>query len=77
MARSPEEEAARDYICFQFPDAVIVVCDGTCLERNLNFVLQVMEATDRVILCINLMDEAEKKEFPLTLRHWKACCRFL
>ena len=43
MARSPEEEAARDYICFQFPDAVIVVCDGTCLERNLNFVLQVME----------------------------------
>ena len=61
MARSPEEEAARDYICFQFPDAVIVVCDGTCLERNLNFVLQVMEATDRVILCINLMDEAEKK----------------
>lgn len=61
MARSPEEEAARDYICFQFPDAVIVVCDGTCLERNLNFVLQVMEAADRVILCINLMDEAEKK----------------
>ncbi len=60
MARSPEEEAARDYICFQFPDAVIVVCDGTCLERNLNLVLQIMEVTDHVILCVNLMDEAEK-----------------
>lgn len=61
MARSPEEEAARDYICFQFPDVVLVVCDGTCLERNLNLVLQIMEVTAHVILCVNLMDEAERK----------------
>lgn len=61
MARSSEEEVARDYICFQFPDVVVVVCDGTCLERNLNLALQIMEVTDRVILCVNLMDEAEKK----------------
>ncbi|MGO0862625.1 FeoB small GTPase domain-containing protein, partial [Clostridioides difficile] len=43
------------------PDAVIVVCDATCLERNLNLVFQVMELTDKVILCINLIDEARKK----------------
>lgn len=61
MARSPEEEAARDYICFHFPDVVLVVCDGTCLERNLNLVLQIMEVTAHVILCVNLMDEAERK----------------
>ena len=43
MAHSAEEEVARDFICFGEPDAVIVVCDATCLERNLNLVLQIME----------------------------------
>lgn len=61
MAHSPEEEVARDFICFGYADAVVVVCDATCLERNLNLVLQTMEITDRVIVCVNLMDEAEKK----------------
>ena len=60
-ARSAEEEAARDFICFGEPDAVIVVCDASCLERNLNLVLQVMEATPRVAVSVNLMDEAEKR----------------
>lgn len=61
MAHSPEEEVARDYLCFETPDLVIVVCDGTCLKRNLNLVLQIKEVYDNIILCVNLMDEAEKK----------------
>lgn len=60
-ANSAEEAAARDFLCFQNPDAVIVVCDATCLERNLNLVLQILEITSKVVVCLNLMDEAEKK----------------
>lgn len=61
FASSVEEEVARDFICFGNSDAVIVVTDATCLERNLNLAFQVMELTDNVILCINLIDEAKKK----------------
>ncbi len=61
MAHSAEEEVARDFICFGAPDAVVVVCDATCLERNLNLVLQTIEITPRVAVCVNLMDEAERK----------------
>ncbi len=68
MAHSKEEEVARDFICFEVPDAVIVVCDATCLERNLNLALQAMEITDRVVLCVNLMDEAKKKRIRVDLK---------
>lgn len=61
FSSSVEEEVARDFICFGNSDAVIVVTDATCLERNLNLVYQVVELTDNVILCINLIDEAKKK----------------
>ncbi len=61
MAHSTEEEVARNFICFGKPDAVVVVCDATCIERNLNLVLQTMEICDNVIVCINLIDEAKKK----------------
>ncbi|QXM06405.1 FeoB small GTPase domain-containing protein [Crassaminicella indica] len=61
LANSVEEQVARDFICFGKPDATVVVTDATCLERNLNLVLQVMELTDHVILCVNLMDEAKRK----------------
>lgn len=67
MAHSAEEEVARDFICFGGPDAVVVVCDATCLERNLNMVLQTMEITDRVVVCVNLMDEAKKKKIRIDL----------
>lgn len=67
MAHSAEEEAARDFICFEHPDAVIVVCDATCLERNMNLVLQIIEATSQVIVCVNLMDEAKKKGIEIHL----------
>ncbi|HZK58184.1 MAG TPA: FeoB small GTPase domain-containing protein [Clostridia bacterium] len=61
LANSVEEQVARDFICFGKPDATIVVADATCLERNLNIVLQIIELTNKVILCINLMDEAKRK----------------
>ncbi|MGI6114688.1 ferrous iron transport protein B [Luoshenia tenuis] len=61
MAHSAEEVVARDFICFGDADAVVVVCDATCLERNLNLVLQTLEITDRVVVCVNLMDEAKRK----------------
>lgn len=61
LAHSPEEEIARDFLCAEKTDAVIVVCDATCLERNLNLTLQILKINPHVILCVNLMDEAEKK----------------
>ncbi|MGN0667219.1 MAG: ferrous iron transport protein B [Huintestinicola sp.] len=61
MAHSAEEAVARDYICFGEAEGVIVVCDASCLERNLNLVLQVLEITPSVLVCINLCDEAEKR----------------
>ena len=60
-AHSAEEEAAMEAVCFSRADAVIVVCDAACLERNLNLLYQVMEITDRAVLCVNLLDEAEKR----------------
>ena len=60
-SRSPEEEIARNYLMGEDFDSVMVICDGTCLERNLNLVFQVMEICPSVMVCINLMDEAEKK----------------
>ncbi len=67
MARSAEEEVARDFLCFEKPSAVVVVCDAACLERNLNLVLQILELTDRVVLCVNLIDEAHKRGISLHL----------
>lgn len=68
IANSAEEEVARDFICFGGADAVVVVADATCLERNLNLVLQTMEITDRVVLCVNLLDEAKKKKIKIDLK---------
>ena len=67
MAHSAEEEVARNFICFGNPDAVVVVCDATCLERNLNLVLQTMEISSRVVVCVNLMDEAKRKKIKINL----------
>ena len=60
-ANSPDEEVARDFLCWKQPDATVIVVDATCLERNLNLVLQVLEITGKVVVCLNLMDEAKKK----------------
>lgn len=66
-ANSTEEEIARDFICFGSPDITVVVTDATCLERNLNLVLQILEITPRVIVCVNLLDEAEKRRITVDL----------
>ena len=66
-AESADEQAARDFICFGHPDAVVVVCDATVLERNLCLVLQIMEVTGRVVVCVNLMDEAARKGIRIDL----------
>lgn len=68
LAHSAEEEVARDFICFGQPDGVAVVCDATCLERNLNLVLQVIEASPKVVVCVNLLDEAKRKHIHLNLK---------
>lgn len=67
MAHSVEEEVARNFICFGDPDAVVVVCDATCLERNLNLVLQTIEMSKKVVVCINLIDEAKRKHIKIDL----------
>lgn len=67
-AHSAEEEVARDFVCFGESDAVVVVCDATCLERNLNLVLQTLEISGNVVVCINLMDEARKKGIQINLK---------
>jgi ferrous iron transport protein B len=59
-AGSVDEEVARDFILFGQPDVTVAVVDATRLERNLNLVLQILEITDRVVICLNLMDEARR-----------------
>ncbi|MCM3764693.1 FeoB small GTPase domain-containing protein [Neobacillus niacini] len=61
FSNSKDEEVARNYIVFEKPDVTLVVLDATSLERNFNLALQVLEMTKNVIVCINLIDEAEKQ----------------
>jgi ferrous iron transport protein B len=61
LSSSLDEEIARDFILFGKPDVTVIVVDATRLERNLNLVLQVLEITDRAVICLNLMDEARRK----------------
>jgi Fe2+ transport system protein B len=60
LSTTLDEEIARDFILFGQPDVTVVVVDATRLERNLNLALQVLEITDRVVICLNLMDEARR-----------------
>jgi len=68
LSASTDEEVARDFLLFGRPDATIVVTDATALERNLNLVLQVLEITDRVVVAVNLMDEARRKGIDVDVR---------
>lgn len=68
MANSVEEEVARDFICFGNPDATIIVTDATCLERNLNLVLQTLEMFGNSVVCVNLIDEAKSKKINIDLK---------
>lgn len=68
LSTTLDEEIARDFILFGQPDVTVVVADATRLERNLNLALQVMEITERVVLCLNLMDEAERHKLEVDHR---------
>lgn len=68
LSTSTDEEVARNFILFGQPDVTIIVVDSTKLERNLNLVLQILEITDRVVLSLNLIDEAERKKIKINVR---------
>jgi len=68
LSTSQDEEVARDFILFGRPDVTIIVVDATRLERNLNLALQVLEITDRVVVCVNLMDEARRHGLDIDAR---------
>ena len=68
ISHSKEEEVTRDFLYSKTADAVLVVCDATCMERNLNLVLQILEVTSKVVVCINLMDEAHKKKIKINIK---------
>lgn len=72
LAHSQEEEVARDFICFGNSDLTVVVCDACSLMRNLNLALQVMEITNNVIVCVNLIDEAKKKGININMNELKS-----
>ncbi len=68
LSTSTDEEVARDFLLFGGPDVTVVVVDATRLERNMNLVLQVLEITDRAVLCLNLVDEAERHGITIDTR---------
>ncbi len=68
LSTSLDEEVARDFILFGQPDVTVVVVDATRLERNLNLTLQVLEITDRAVVCLNLIDEARRHGFTVDER---------
>ena len=66
-AHSEEERVARDYLLSGAADIIVVVCDATCLQRSLHLALQCLTMSEKVLLCVNLMDEAEKHGWRLDL----------
>lgn len=68
LARSPEEGVARDFLLFGTPDVTIVVTDATSLERSLNLALQILEVTPRVVVCVNLVDEAKRRHLEIDVQ---------
>lgn len=67
LSTSEDEEIARDYLLFDEPAVTIVVADATRLERNMNLILQVLEITDKVVLVVNLLDEAKRNNVQIDL----------
>jgi ferrous iron transport protein B len=68
LSASTDEEIARNFILFGQPDVTVIVVDATRLERNLNLVLQILEITERAILCVNLIDEARRNKIEVDAR---------
>ena len=68
LSTSQDEEIARNFILFGKPDVTVIIVDASRLERNLNLVLQILEITDKAVLCLNLMDEAERNNIEIDQR---------
>jgi Fe2+ transport system protein B len=68
LSTSTDEEVARDFILFGQPDVTVIVADATRLERNLNLTLQILELTNKAVLCVNLMDEAKRNNLEIDVR---------
>lgn len=68
LSTSTDEEVARNFILFGQPDVTVIVVDATRLERNLNLVLQVLEITNRAVVCLNLIDEARRHRLDINDR---------
>ncbi len=68
LSTSTDEEVARNFILFGQPNVTVIVVDATRIERNLNLVLQILELTDRAVLCVNLMDEAKRNNLEIDIR---------
>ncbi len=69
LSASPDEEVARTFLLFGQPDVTVIVADATCMERNLNLALQVLQITRRAVLCLNLMDEARANGIEIDTRN--------
>ena len=69
LSASPDEEVARTFLLFGQPDVTVIVADSTCMERNLNLILQVLQITRRAVLCLNLMDEARAHGIAIDVRN--------
>ena len=72
ISQSEEEQVTADFLSSGQADCVLVVADGCCLERNLTFVLQIMDHASDVMLCVNLLDEAEKKEIFVDIKNLRS-----
>ncbi len=68
LSTSEDEEIARNFILFGKPTVTVIVVDASRLERNLNLVLQILEITDKAILCLNLIDEAKRNNITIDTR---------
>ena len=68
LSTSIDEEIARDFLLFGQPNVTLIVVDATRLERNLNLTLQILEITDRVVIALNLMDEAKRHGIDIDVR---------
>ncbi|MCS7199550.1 MAG: ferrous iron transport protein B [Caldimicrobium sp.] len=64
---SLEEKIARDYLFTERPDVILCVVDSTNLERNLYFVIQLMELEIPLVLALNLFDEAQKLGYQIDI----------
>ncbi|GLZ45483.1 iron transporter FeoB [Actinomycetospora sp. NBRC 106375] len=69
LSTSTDEDVARDALLFGRPDVTVVVVDATRLERNLPLVLQVRQITGRVVVALNLVDEARRHGITVDTRH--------